>query len=88
VATQSLASRLEVGIFAKNMAELGMHLRNQRRMKQLRANIWRERLRFSFDDHADQLVEFFPSSDRKLSGQALFAPQRSPNAGRCNEGQR
>ena len=59
VATQSLAQQLDIGVFCKSIAELGMQLRDRRQMERLRDNMWRERLRFSFDYHADRLVEFF-----------------------------
>jgi len=59
VASQSLSRRLDVGVFCKSIAELGERLRDTKRMDEIRENMWRERRRFTFDDHADRLVEFF-----------------------------
>jgi hypothetical protein len=59
VATQSVARQLDVGVFCRSMAELGMQLRDRRRMEQLRSNMWRQRRSFSFDHHARRLAEFF-----------------------------
>jgi glycosyltransferase involved in cell wall biosynthesis len=77
MATQSLASRLQVGIFAKSMAELGMHLRNRSRMEQLRANMWRERQQFSFDRHVDELVEFFRAAIQNYRRRSSHGPEKA-----------
>ena len=58
VATQELARRLDLGLFFRDMAELGHHLRDKRRMARLRANVWRHREQFTFDAHADRLISF------------------------------
>ncbi|HLI83720.1 MAG TPA: glycosyltransferase [Bryobacteraceae bacterium] len=76
VAAQALTSQLQVGIFAKSIAELGTHLRDAKRMEVLRSNMWRERERFSFDYHADRLIEFFRQviqthHGRRSSGHAV-----------------
>lgn len=59
VATQALTQQKDVGIFIDNIANLGGQLRNQARMQQLRDNVWRQRLVFCFDTHADELIVFF-----------------------------
>jgi len=59
VATQSLARTLDIGIFCTDMHQLGRQLRDAKRMAELRANVWRHRSRFTFDYHADELVDFF-----------------------------
>ena len=59
VASQAVSARLDVGVFCKSMEELGAQLRDRRRMERVRANMWRERERFTFDYHVGGLVEFF-----------------------------
>ena len=59
VATERLARHLDVGIFFREIEELGAQLRNRARMRELRDNFWRQRAHFTFDAHADRLVEFF-----------------------------
>ena len=59
VATQSLARKLDVGIFCTDMRELGEQFRDSARMQQLRTNVWKHRQLFTFDHHADDLVAFF-----------------------------
>ncbi len=59
VATQTLVRDLDIGLFFSDMEELGVQLRDEERMARLRENVWRERGRFTFDHHADDLVAFF-----------------------------
>jgi hypothetical protein len=59
VATDALARRLDIGVFFSNMAELREHLRDDARMAELRENVWRQREQFTFDYHADRLIDFF-----------------------------
>ena len=59
VATQSLVRELDIGIFFSETAELPALLRDQASMSRLRANVWAQREQFSFDSHADRLVDFF-----------------------------
>ena len=59
VATQSLASRLSVGLFITSMAELSTQLADDVRMDQLRSNAWQKRDQFTFDYHVQALVEYF-----------------------------
>ncbi len=61
VATQTLARKLDIGIFCENMTQLGVQLRDTERMERLRANVWRHRPQFTFDHHVDELVAFFRS---------------------------
>jgi hypothetical protein len=58
VATQSLARGLDIGLFVRDMAELGEQLRDEQRLDALRASMWRQRDTFSFDYHAPALVAF------------------------------
>jgi len=41
VATQSLSREFDIGVFANNAAELGRQLRDEARIEQIRANVWR-----------------------------------------------
>jgi len=59
VATQTLVRKLDIGIFCKDMAELGRQLRDSKRMAELRANVQQHRLLFTFDHHVDELISFF-----------------------------
>ncbi|MFM8319375.1 MAG: glycosyltransferase family 2 protein [Chloroflexota bacterium] len=59
VAVQNLARALDIGLFFTGMGELREQLRDLPRMQQLRANIWDQRARFTFDAHVDGLVEYF-----------------------------
>jgi Glycosyl transferase family 2 len=59
VATQTLARELDLGLFLREPEQLGEELRDRRRMAQLRENAWRRRDEFTFDHHADRLLEFF-----------------------------
>jgi hypothetical protein len=62
VATQTLARNLDIGVFFRDLADLsdlGAQLRDQSRMRQVRAHVATARDRFTFDHHADDLVSFF-----------------------------
>jgi hypothetical protein len=59
VAAQSLARRLEIGLFYDDIDELAAQLRETGPMERLRANVWRQREQFCFDAHVGELVGFF-----------------------------
>ncbi len=59
VATQSLARDYDSGLFVRDMADLRAQLDDVARMDELRANVWRRRMEFTFDHHTDRLVDFF-----------------------------
>ena len=59
VATQTLARERNLGLFFRDMAELGAQLRDRARLDQIRANVWRQCETFTFDHHADRLIAFF-----------------------------
>ncbi len=59
VATQTLAREYNLGLFFKNMEDLGAQLRDQQRIFELRESVWRQRDRFTFDYHVDDLIGFF-----------------------------
>ena len=65
VATDALARGLDIGVFFSNMAELREHLRDDARMAELRDNVWRRREQFTFDYHADRLIDFFRRDIKK-----------------------
>ena len=58
VATQTLARRLDVGLFYRDAADLAAQLRDRARMAELRDNVWRQRALFTFDAHVDGLITF------------------------------
>jgi hypothetical protein len=59
VATQTLARKLGIGIFVKNLEQLGTQLRDKNHLSEIRANVERHRPLFTFDHHADELLAFF-----------------------------
>jgi hypothetical protein len=59
VATQSLARQVDLGLFFTDAEQLREQLRDQERIARLGDNVWRQRERFTFDYHADRLVDFF-----------------------------
>jgi hypothetical protein len=68
VATQALARKLDIGLFFSEMAGLGEQLRDERRMAELRDNVWHQRETFTFDYHADRLLAFFREVIASRSG--------------------
>ncbi len=59
VATQTLARRLDLGLFLGDIAQLAEEIRDGARMTRLRENAWHQRQTFTFDHHADRLIAFF-----------------------------
>ena len=59
VATQTIARDLDIGIFFTTMKQLREQLEDQTLSHRLRSNVWRRRKLFTFDYHADALVNFF-----------------------------
>jgi len=59
VAIQSLARKLDIGIFYKDIEQLGEQLHNKERMARLQNNVWHQREKFTFDYYADSLIDFF-----------------------------
>lgn len=59
VATQTIARQLDIGIFFNNMEQLYQQLTDDKRMAEVRSNVWNNRMMFTFDYHADRLLEFF-----------------------------
>jgi glycosyltransferase involved in cell wall biosynthesis len=59
VAIQSLAKKLSLGLFFNTMKELKILLSDKKLMEEIRNNVWRQRHLFTFDHHADELIDFF-----------------------------
>jgi glycosyltransferase involved in cell wall biosynthesis len=59
VAIQSIAQRLDVGVFFQDFADLGAQLGDRSRVAQLSANMRAARHQFAFDSHVERLVGFF-----------------------------
>ncbi|MCF0064397.1 glycosyltransferase family 2 protein [Dyadobacter chenwenxiniae] len=59
VASQNIMRKYDMGVFFSNIDELGEHLRNKPRMKELRDNCWKNRMHFCFDHHVEDLIKFF-----------------------------
>ena len=59
VAMQTLADELDIGVSFSDTEDLGAQLHEPGVLDRLRANFWGARARFTFDAHADGLVEFF-----------------------------
>lgn len=74
VATQSLARRLDIGIFYHTVADLAQQLSNTERMAQLRAQVWSQRQQFCFEYHAPALLSFF----RQVIASAEAGPRQAP----------
>jgi hypothetical protein len=59
VATQTLVRDRGLGLFFRDMEELGALLRDSDELGRIRARVWAQRDEFTFDRHADDLVAFF-----------------------------
>ncbi len=59
VATDRLIRSLELGLFFCDMKGLRRLLDDTEEVNRVRANVWKERSRFTFDHHADRLIAFF-----------------------------
>jgi len=59
VAIQTLAKDLNLSLFFNNMAELKQLLQDRPFMMQLRNHVWEQRHLFTFDLHAEELINFF-----------------------------
>jgi hypothetical protein len=59
VAVQSLARELDIGMYFKDIEQLTGQLHNKAIMAKLRNNMWLQRENFTFDYHADRLIEFY-----------------------------
>lgn len=59
VATQDIATKLDIGIFFKDAQELSTKLKDRIRMQQLTDNMLHNRKLFSFDYYVPQLIQLF-----------------------------
>jgi glycosyltransferase involved in cell wall biosynthesis len=66
VATQTLVRERGIGVLFRDIADLGAQLHDRQRLAALRERVWRQRTEFTFDAHADALVDFL----RKVVAQA------------------
>ena len=68
VSMQNLAKRHGIGIFYKDMDELGQKLSDRKLMRSLQDNMLRCREQFTFDYHVDDLIAFFHKIIAKKQG--------------------
>lgn len=59
VATQKRIEELNIGILYTDYEDLKKQLTDEVKMEQLRSNVMKNRLRFSFDYHVPDLIDFF-----------------------------
>jgi glycosyltransferase involved in cell wall biosynthesis len=59
VATHRLARELGVGVFFRDAEGLALELHDRAAMDRRRETMWRARLEFAFDQHADELLALF-----------------------------
>jgi hypothetical protein len=69
VAMQSIVRDRGLGVFYKDIPDLGNQLRDRRRLAAIRENVWAQRDDFTFDAHADRLIAFFREVVSATSGQ-------------------
>ncbi|MBX9815043.1 MAG: glycosyl transferase [Proteobacteria bacterium SG_bin5] len=73
VATQSLARDRGLGFFFQDMAGLAAQLRDRPAVAAARARVWAQRRDFTFDAHADGLIDLFRASIAARRGRAVAA---------------
>jgi hypothetical protein len=59
VATQTLVRERGIGLFFTSMPHLARQLRDRARVAEVRERVWAQRLDFSFDAHAEELLDVF-----------------------------
>ena len=59
VASQTIVRERDLGLLCLDMAQLRAQLDDKARMAQLHDTVWRRRDEFTFDYHADRLIDFF-----------------------------
>lgn len=65
VAMQSSLEKIDCGIYFKDIEDLSKQLYDKKRMEELRSNVLKHRLEFSFDEHVPMLIEFFEKIIKK-----------------------
>jgi hypothetical protein len=78
VATQSFVKKHNLGLFFKDMRELGQLLRDRQLMLELRENVWKQRGMFMFDNNVNSLIDFFEAviknrKKEKMHPKSLFS---------------
>ena len=58
VAAQRVVRERQLGVLWRDTADLVARLLDRRQMAVPRDNVWRQRGQFTFDAHADELVDF------------------------------
>ena len=85
VAMQTIAKKLNIGLFFNDMKELGIMLKDKPLMSVIRNNVWQQRHLFTFDYHADALIDFFKAvidkfqSVKKKTSIPLVVPFNTAN---------
>jgi glycosyltransferase involved in cell wall biosynthesis len=59
VATQTLVRERDLGLFFTDIPDLARQLRDRARLGELRERVWAQRGDFTFDAHADELLDVF-----------------------------
>lgn len=59
VASKNLVRSVDMGVFFDSIVDLATQLKDKKRMMEIRTNVWKNRHIFSFDYHAEHLVDFF-----------------------------
>jgi len=72
VAMQALARERNLGIVYTDIEQVAEQLHEKKNMMRLRESVWRQREQFTFDFHADRLVDFFR---RVIENHHLFPPR-------------
>ena len=72
VAMQSLTQEQNLGIVYQDSEHLAEQLHDKENMMRLRASVWKQREQFTFDYHADRLINFF----RRVIEQRHVSPAR------------
>ncbi len=77
VAMQEVARKHDIGLYLKNMQDLHRQISDKSRMAKLRENVWKVRKQFTFDYHAEGLVQFFRQVIDNKSGKHARGRLRS-----------
>lgn len=58
VATQTICKKLGIGIYIKSIEQLGTIFANKSYVQNVRDNVWKHRMEFSFDYHLPAIISF------------------------------
>jgi glycosyltransferase involved in cell wall biosynthesis len=83
VAAHRLVQGSGYGVDFHDLDEVGARLRDASGVERVRARVWEERVRFTFDHHADRLAAFLRrvADGRQLTGGRRDAPAPAPLTG-------